>query len=98
VIRYDVLGLLAAEHCPRLFANVAPSKDELLEIRRSKISLHVAEADYNYPTIGLPDAFSKLIGLPVRKYQTVHEGVLAFLVVLSPDKKTGNSSEFPALT
>jgi hypothetical protein len=42
--------MLAAEHCPDLFANVAPSKDELLEIHRSKISLHVAKADYSYPT------------------------------------------------
>jgi hypothetical protein len=38
--------MLAAEHCPGLFANVAPSKGELLEIHRSKISLHVAKAAY----------------------------------------------------
>jgi hypothetical protein len=84
--------MLAAEHCPGLFTNVAPSKDELLEIHRSKISLHLAKADYSYPTIRLPHTFSKLAGLPIRIYQTVHEGALAFLVVIS---STENAAESP---
>jgi hypothetical protein len=54
-------------------------KHELLEIYRSKISVHQAKAGYSYPTIRLPHTFSKLIGLPSRIYQTVHEGALAFL-------------------
>ena len=36
--------MLATEHCQGLFTNVAPSKDELLEIHRSKILLHLAKA------------------------------------------------------
>jgi hypothetical protein len=56
--------MLAVEHCPDLFANVAPSKDELLEIHHSKISLHRAKTGYNYPTIRLPHTFSRLAGLP----------------------------------
>jgi hypothetical protein len=84
--------MLAAEHCPGLFANVAPPKDALLEIHRSKISLHVAKAGYSYPTIRLPLTFSKLAGLPTRIYQTVHEGALAFLVVIS---STENAAESP---
>jgi hypothetical protein len=53
-----------------------------------KILAHHAKAGYDYPTIRLPLAFSGLIGLPTRIYQTVHEGALAFLVVVSssPDK------------
>ena len=68
------------------------------DIHRSKISQHRAKAGYNYPTIRLPHTFSKLIGLSTQIYLTVREGALAFLVVISPDKKTAKSSEFPALT
>jgi len=76
--------MLAAEPYPDLFAAVALPKNELLEIHRNKISLHRAKADYSYPTIRLPHTFSKLAGLPARIYQTVHKGVLAFLVVVGP--------------
>jgi hypothetical protein len=55
----------------------------LHEIHRSKISLHHARTDYNYPTIRLPHTFSMLAGLPTYIYQTVHDGALAFLVVVS---------------
>jgi len=55
----------------------------LIEIYRSKISLHRAKAGYGYPTIRLPHTFSKLAGLSARIYQTVHDGALAFLVVVS---------------
>ena len=51
----------------------------LLEIHRSKISLHHAKADYDYPTIRLSYTFSELAGLSTRIYQTVHDGALAFL-------------------
>ena len=61
---------------------------ELHEIHRSKISLHRAKADYGYPTTRLPYTFSKLAGLATRIYQTVHNGVLAFLVVVSPTSKS----------
>ena len=56
-----------------------------LEVHRSKISLTRARAGYDYPTIRLPFAFSRLIGLSTRIYQTVHNGSLAFLVVISPN-------------
>jgi hypothetical protein len=42
--------MLAAEHYPDVFADAVLSKPELLEIHRSKISLHHAKAGYNYPT------------------------------------------------
>jgi len=76
--------MLAAEHQPDLFANVALPKHELLEIRRSTISKHHEKTGYNYPTIRLPHTFEALSGLFTRIFQTVHHGVLAFLVVVSP--------------
>jgi hypothetical protein len=55
----------------------------LHEIHRGRISEHHAKSGYDYPTIRLPFTFSGLIGLSTRIYQTVHEGALAFLVVVS---------------
>jgi hypothetical protein len=74
--------MLAAEHYPDVFADAVLPKPELLEIHRSKISIHNAKAGYSYPTIRLPYSFSKLAGLSTRIYQTVHDGALAFLVVV----------------
>lgn len=73
--------MLAAEHHPDLFAEFAVPKQQLLEIHRSKISLHRAKAGYSYATIRLPYTFSKLAELPTRIYQTVHDEARAFLVV-----------------
>ncbi len=74
----------------------------LSEIHSSTISLHHAKEGYKYPTIRLPHTFSKLAGLPTRVYQTPHEGMLAFLVVIgSPRSQPENvlaDSESPALT
>jgi hypothetical protein len=81
--------MLAAEHYPDLFVNVAPPENELLEIHHTKISLHHAKAGYDYPSIRLPFAFSGLKGLSTRVYQTVHNGALAFLVVVSSFDKDG---------
>ncbi|MGA3360316.1 MAG: hypothetical protein ABSC87_08950 [Halobacteriota archaeon] len=75
--------MLAADHHPDIHPDVAMPNHELLEIHRSKISLHHSKAGYNYPTIRLPHTFSKLAGLSTRIYQTVHNGALAFLVVIS---------------
>jgi hypothetical protein len=86
--------MIAAEHYTDVFADAALPRPELLEIHRSKISLHHAKADYDYPTIHLPHSFSKLTGLPTRIYQTVHDGALAFLVVVS-SKPTENASKTP---
>jgi hypothetical protein len=86
--------MLAAEHYPDVFADAVLPKPELLEIHRSKISLHHAKSDYDYPTIHLPHSFSKLTGLLTRIYQTVHDGALAFLVVVS-SKPTENASKAP---
>jgi hypothetical protein len=73
--------MLAVDHYP--YSNVEMPKQELLEIRRSKISLHHAKEGHSYPTIRLPYKFSQLAGLSTRIYQTVHDGTLAFLVVIS---------------
>jgi hypothetical protein len=59
-------------------------KSEVLEIHHSTISLHHAKEGYDYPTIRLPHTLSKLVGLPTRIYQTIHDSALAFLVVISP--------------
>ena len=88
--------MLAAEHYPYTYSTMP--KHELLEVHRSKISLHRAKSGYNYPTIRLPHALSKLAGLSTRIYQTVHEGAIAFLVAISPNEKTAENSESPALT
>ena len=75
--------MLAADHYPGLHLDAAIPNRQLFEIHRSKISLHHAKTDYSYPTIRLPYTFSKLAGLPTRIFQTVHDGALAFLVVVS---------------
>jgi hypothetical protein len=85
--------MLAAEHYPDLFVYGALPKRELLKVHHSKISLHRAKANYSYPTIRLPHTFSTLAGLPARIYQTVHEGALAFLVVVSKGVAAENSSK-----
>ena len=46
------------------------------------------KTDYSYPTIRLPHTLSVLSGLPTQIYQTVHDGVLAFLVVISCETAT----------
>jgi len=82
------------------------SNYELLEIHRSKISLHRAKVDYSYSTIRLPYMLSKLAGLSTNIYQTVHNGALAFVVVISSTSKSGThkhenasvSTESPAFT
>jgi hypothetical protein len=79
-------------------ADVALPKSELLEIHRSKISMHHAKARYSYPTVRLPHMFSALAGLPTKIYQTVHEGALAFLVVVSPTDKAANSTKSSVFT
>jgi len=76
--------MLAAGHSPNLFTYGAMPKRELLEVHHSKISLHRAKAGYDYPTIRLPHTFSKLAGLSTQIYQTIYEGSLAFLTVISP--------------
>jgi hypothetical protein len=52
-----------------------------------------AKTDYSYPTIRLPHTFSTLVGLQTRIYQTVHDGALAFLVVVSSANVARNTSE-----
>jgi hypothetical protein len=65
----------------------------LLETHRSKISLHRAKAGCDYPAIRLPFRFSKLAGLSTCIYQTVHDGALTFLVVVSKSAATENGAE-----
>jgi hypothetical protein len=73
--------MLATEHYP-YHDGVMPNH-ELLEVHHSKISLHHAKAGYDYPAIRLPFTFSKLAGLSTHIYQTIHDGALAFLIVVS---------------
>jgi len=70
----------------------AACETTLREVHHSKISAHHAKTGYKYPTIHLPFAFSGLIGLSTRIYQTVHDGALAFLVVVSSADKTAEIS------
>jgi len=56
----------------------------LQEIHHGTIRAHHAKKGYDYPTIQLPFSFSRLIGLSTHIYQTVHNGAMAFLVVVSP--------------
>jgi hypothetical protein len=86
--------MLATANEPYFYPNYATQP---LEVHRSKISLTCARAGYDYPTIRLPFAFSRLIGLSTRIYQTVYDGALAFLVVVppsrsSPDMRVANVS------
>jgi hypothetical protein len=90
--------MLAARHCLDLFADVALPKHDLLEIHRSKISLHRAKSGYDYPTIRLPYTFSKLAGLSMRIYQTIFDGSLAFLTVITPTENAAKIAKSPALT
>jgi hypothetical protein len=90
--------MLAAEHDPDFFAHAAPSTHELLEINHSKISLHHAKSGNDYPTIGLPHTFSKLAGLSARIYQTIYEGSLTFLTVISPTKNASKPPKSSAFT
>jgi hypothetical protein len=95
----NLLYIMSATNLERIFfANFALPRRELLEIHRTKISLHRAKAGYSYPTIRLPHAFSKLAGLSTRICQTVHEGALAFLVVISSTENASESSKTSVFT
>jgi len=83
--------MLAAENYPDV-CTASLSSHKLLEIHRSKISLHCAKTGYNYPTIRLPHTFSTLAGLSTSIYQTVHDGALAFLVVVASSHKSEEST------
>jgi hypothetical protein len=85
--------MLAAEHCSDISTCGALPRTELLEVHRSKISVHHAKAGYNYSAIRLPFTFSALAGLSTRIYQTVHDGALAFLVVVSSSHKGEEGSQ-----
>jgi hypothetical protein len=95
-----------AQDCGRVPATTS-SDFSLLTLGSSKISVHHAKVGYDYPTIRLSFAFSALIGLPTRIYQTVFQGALASLVVISSadaEKSTEksenacSSAESPVLT
>jgi hypothetical protein len=73
------------------YACFNPEPAKPFEVHRSKISLHHAKAGYSYPTIRLPHTFSKLAGLSTRIYQTVHDGALAFLIVVSSSHRREQS-------
>src|SRR5271157_864703 len=77
---------------------VASLRSGLLKVHSSKISLHYAKAGNSFPTIRLPHTFSELAGLPTKIYQTVHEGALAFVVVISPTEKASERPRFSVFT
>ncbi|MEI7826682.1 MAG: hypothetical protein WCI87_02650 [Euryarchaeota archaeon] len=85
--------MLAVECCPDLFAEGALPNHELFEIHRSKSSLHRAKVGYSYPMIRLPQTFSKLAGLSKLICQTVYDGALASLVVVSNSTVAAKSAE-----
>ncbi len=92
--------MLAAEPYHKSILNqLGPA---LSEIHSSTILLHHAREGYDYPTIRLPHTLSNLAGLTTRIYQTLHEGALAFLVVItgsSPvSENASESSKTSALT
>jgi hypothetical protein len=86
--------MLAAEHYPDLFADVAP-KSELLEVQRSKISLHRAKTGYYYPTIRLPHTFSKLAPIHAN-LQIIYDGSLAFLTAIAPIESASKHPKPPS--
>jgi hypothetical protein len=55
------------------------------EIHCGMIRAHHAKTGYDYPTIRLPFTFSGIIGRSTRIFQTVYDGALAFLVVVSSE-------------
>jgi hypothetical protein len=87
--------MLATDHYP---SSVAMPNHELPEFHRSKISLHRAKLGYDYPTIRLPHTFSRLVGLSTRIYQTIQEGTLAFLVVVSPKEDASKAPKSSVFT
>jgi hypothetical protein len=94
---FSTLVLIADFDSNNVVGFIQP-KVGLLETHHSKISLHRAKAGYNYPTIRLPHTLSALAGLSTKIYQTVHEGALAFLVVISPTAKASESPKSSVLT
>ena len=88
--------MLASEHY-QYYDDAVPNH-ELLEVHRSKISLHHAKTSYSYPTIRLPYTLSKLAGLSTHIYQTVHQGALAFLVAVSPSGSTSENAAESSIT
>jgi hypothetical protein len=94
---FSTLMLIADFDSNNVVGFIQP-KVGLLETHHSKISLHRAKAGYNYPTIRLPHTLSALAGLSTKIYQTVHEGALAFLVVISPTAKASESPKSSVLT
>ena len=66
------------------------------EIQSGTIRAHRAKAGYNYPAIHLPFSLSRLIGLPMRIYQTVYGGALAFLVVVACGEPRVYTAKSPA--
>ncbi|MGZ4905036.1 MAG: hypothetical protein ACXV5F_08435 [Halobacteriota archaeon] len=74
--------MLAVDQSKKMLPPLWPTVLSL--IHQSTISTHHAKEGYEYPTMRLPHTLSKLAGLPTRIYQTIHEGMLAFLIVVTP--------------
>jgi hypothetical protein len=90
--------MLAGVYDLSLPSEVALPKAKPLQIHRSKISLHRAKEGYSYPTIRLPHTFSKLAGLSTKIYQTMYDGSLAFLTVISPKENTSKTTKSSVFT
>jgi hypothetical protein len=92
--------MLAVDQSTKMLLTSFPKAVHL--VHHSTISLHHAKEGYDYPIIRLPHTFSKLLGLPTKIYQTIHDGALAFLVVISPSnsisENSAESPQSPALT
>ena len=59
---------------------------------------HSRKLSHAYPVIRLLRAFCKLVGAAATVFETTHNGELAVLVVISPNKKISESSESSVLT
>jgi hypothetical protein len=92
--------MLAVDQSTKMLQTSFPTAVHL--VHHSTISLQHAKVGYDYPTVRLPHTFSMLAGLPTKIYQTIQDGALAFLVVISPSNSISENSveiaESPALT
>jgi hypothetical protein len=73
-----IISSLSEVHGP----NVTSHYNAMLyEIYQATVPMHHAKMGYDYPVTRLPHTFSILGGLSARIYQTIRDGMLAFLVV-----------------
>jgi len=88
--------MIEAEQYPDLYFDFAMPNKRYEKLIVAK-SLSITQKQVTLPTIRLPHRFSVLAGLPIKIYQTIHDGALAFLVVISPNEKALEIPKIPRL-